>query len=190
MTVYCKIVSDNLYDAFLRDTNSRTRTGVTVTCLGQMTNWRVVHISIVRAPSVIFWHCWKLCDSYCSFFWVQDLTSSGINWHRSAASERWGPSGARAAGEEAALAARVLSVRALWAPAQAPRGPPHTSHAPRAPSPPAVSRKMRARRRQPRRLTALAPPPPAYCLDVPAQLFCDPTCKVSHMLLFNRSFIF
>ncbi|KAJ8710168.1 hypothetical protein PYW07_009534 [Mythimna separata] len=36
---------------------------------------------------------------------------------------------------------------------------------------------MRARRRQPRRLTALAPPPPAYCLDVPAQLFCDPTCK-------------
>ncbi|KAH9635637.1 hypothetical protein HF086_007707 [Spodoptera exigua] len=36
---------------------------------------------------------------------------------------------------------------------------------------------MRARRRQPRRLTALAPPPPAYCLDVPAQLFCDPSCK-------------
>ncbi|CAH0597039.1 unnamed protein product [Chrysodeixis includens] len=36
---------------------------------------------------------------------------------------------------------------------------------------------MRARRRQPRRLTALAPPPPSYCLDVPAQLFCDPTCK-------------
>uniref|UniRef100_A0A2A4JKV5 Uncharacterized protein n=1 Tax=Heliothis virescens TaxID=7102 RepID=A0A2A4JKV5_HELVI len=101
----------------------------------------------------------------------------GINWHRSAASERWGPSGARAAGEEAALAARVLSVRALWAPPQAPRGPAHSSHAPRAPSPPAVSRKMRARRRQPRRLTALAPPPPAYCLDMPAQLFCDPTCK-------------
>ncbi|CAH0696329.1 unnamed protein product [Spodoptera exigua] len=101
----------------------------------------------------------------------------GINWHRSAASERWGPSGARAAGEEAALAARVLSVRALWAPTQAPRGPAHSSHAPRAPSPPAVSRKMRARRRQPRRLTALAPPPPAYCLDVPAQLFCDPSCK-------------
>ncbi|KAJ8710706.1 hypothetical protein PYW08_009221 [Mythimna loreyi] len=89
--------------------------------------------------------------------------------------ERWGPSGARAAGEEAALAARVHSVRSLWAPSQSPRSP--LSQGPRTPSPPAVSRKMRARRRQPRRLTALAPPPPAYCLDVPAQLFCDPTCK-------------
>ncbi|KAI5632685.1 hypothetical protein NE865_14592 [Phthorimaea operculella] len=28
----------------------------------------------------------------------------------------------------------------------------------------------------PRRLAALAPPPPAYCLE-PAQLFCDPSCK-------------
>ncbi|KAJ2941267.1 hypothetical protein O0L34_g3464 [Tuta absoluta] len=80
-------------------------------------------------------------------------------------SERWGLSGARA-GEEAALAARVLSVRGLWAsPA------PH-----RAPSPPPAPRKIRARRRQPRRLAALAPPPPAYCLE-PAQLFCDPSCK-------------
>ncbi|CAB3229633.1 unnamed protein product [Arctia plantaginis] len=89
--------------------------------------------------------------------------------------ERWGPSGGRAAGEEAALAARVLSVRALWAPPAQTRVPPAIT--PRAPSPPSVSRKMRARRRQPRRLTALAPPPPSYCLDVPAQLFCDPTCK-------------
>ncbi|XP_028172371.1 uncharacterized protein LOC114361512 [Ostrinia furnacalis] len=85
--------------------------------------------------------------------------------------ERWDSAGARAAGEEAALAARVLSVRPLWAP-QAPRAP-----RARAPSPPPIPRKIRARRRQPRRLAALAPPPPAYCLEVPAQLFCDPTCK-------------
>lgn len=100
-------------------------------------------------------------------------TYSEYNWHRSAASERWGLTGARAAGEEAALAARVLSVRALWAPAGAPPAP-----SPRTPSPPPAPRKMRARRRQPRRLQALAPPPPAYCLDAPTQLFCDPTCKV------------
>lgn len=109
--------------------------------------------------------------------------SRGINWHQSAASERWGPSAGRAAGEEAALAARVLSVRALWAPPAQTRVPPAIT--PRAPSPPTVSRKMRARRRQPRRLTALAPPPPSYCLDVPAQLFLrDPTCKVSKLAIF------
>ncbi|RVE51803.1 hypothetical protein evm_003606 [Chilo suppressalis] len=85
--------------------------------------------------------------------------------------ERWDSAGARATGEEAALAARVQSVRPLWAPAQ-----PRTAARPRPPSPPAVSRKIRARRRQPRRLAVLAPPPP-YCLEVPAQLFCDPTCK-------------
>ncbi|XP_059055848.1 uncharacterized protein LOC131849749 [Achroia grisella] len=84
--------------------------------------------------------------------------------------ERLGPAGLRAAGEESALAARVHSVRGLWA-------QPVPVRPPRAPSPPPVPRKIRARRRQPRRLAALAPPPPAYCLEVPAQLFCDPTCK-------------
>ncbi|CAK1543576.1 unnamed protein product [Leptosia nina] len=89
------------------------------------------------------------------------------NGHRSAASERWGPSGARTL-EEATLEAKVRSVRRLWQ-EDVPRS--------RAPSPPQVTRKMRARRRQPRRLSALAPPPPLYCLDAPAQLVCDPTCK-------------
>ncbi|XP_053618187.1 uncharacterized protein LOC128679772 [Plodia interpunctella] len=84
--------------------------------------------------------------------------------------ERWGPSGARAVGEEAVLAAKVLSTRGLWS-------PPAPAQPTRAPSPPIASRKIRARRRQPRRLTALAPPPPAYCLEVPAQLLCDPKCK-------------
>ncbi|KAJ0171443.1 hypothetical protein K1T71_012993 [Dendrolimus kikuchii] len=79
---------------------------------------------------------------------------------------RCGPSGSRTSGEEAALAARVLSVKSLWATRPA-----------RAPSPLPLPRKMRARRRQPRRLS-LAPPPPAYCLEVPAQLCCDPTCKI------------
>ncbi|XP_026750567.1 uncharacterized protein LOC113511157 isoform X2 [Galleria mellonella] len=83
--------------------------------------------------------------------------------------ERWGPAGVRATGEESALAARVQSVRGLWA-------TPAPARSPRAPSPPPVPRKIRARRRQPRRL-ALAPPLPAYCLEMPAQLFCDPTCK-------------
>ncbi|CAH0760255.1 unnamed protein product [Diatraea saccharalis] len=88
-------------------------------------------------------------------------------------SERWDSAGVRATGEEALLAARVQSVRPLWAPVPPPRSPPRL----RAPSPPPIPRKIRARRRQPRRLQALAPPPPAYCLEVPAQLFCDPTCK-------------
>ncbi|XP_052741425.1 uncharacterized protein LOC128198730 [Bicyclus anynana] len=83
-------------------------------------------------------------------------------------SERWGPTEARAA-EEAALEARVRSTRSLW-------NQPSQRRPPRAPSPPPVSRKMRARRRQPKRLT-LAPPPPAYCLEAPTQLFCDPSCK-------------
>ncbi|KAM3961377.1 LOW QUALITY PROTEIN: uncharacterized protein ACR2FA_004493 [Aphomia sociella] len=83
--------------------------------------------------------------------------------------ERWSPAGVRA-GEEAALAAKVLSVRGLWAPTA-------TVRPPSAPSPPPVPRKIRARRRQPRRLGALAPPPPSYCLEVPVQLFCDPASK-------------
>ncbi|KAI8432689.1 hypothetical protein MSG28_013654, partial [Choristoneura fumiferana] len=69
------------------------------------------------------------------------------------------------AGEEAALTARVLSVRALWAP--------------RAPSPPPAPRKMRARRRQPRpaHQAHIAHPAPPYCIDAPAVLLCDPACK-------------
>ncbi|XP_038218647.1 uncharacterized protein LOC119837194 [Zerene cesonia] len=85
--------------------------------------------------------------------------------------ERWGPYGARTV-EEANLEAKVRSVRKIWqddSPGQCSRA--------RAPSPPQPPRKMRARRRQPRRLSALAPPPPLYCLDAPAQLVCDPTCK-------------
>ncbi|XP_072948149.1 uncharacterized protein [Epargyreus clarus] len=81
---------------------------------------------------------------------------------------RWGPSGTPAATDEAILEARIRSVRALWHPTPQRR--------PRVPSPPPVPRKIRARRRQPRRINALAPPPP-YCLDASAQLFCDPTCK-------------
>ncbi|CAG4938788.1 unnamed protein product [Colias eurytheme] len=92
-----------------------------------------------------------------------------INGHRSAASERCGPSGARTV-EEANLEARIRSVRKFWQD----NGPECSRH--RAPSPPQVTRKMRARRRQPRRPSALAPPP-LYCLDAPAQLVCDPTCK-------------
>ncbi|KOB76747.1 Uncharacterized protein OBRU01_05256, partial [Operophtera brumata] len=52
----------------------------------------------------------------------------------------------------------VSRVRGLW-------GAPARRSPPRARSPPPASRKIRARRRQPRRLTALAPPPPAYCLE-------------------------
>lgn len=100
---------------------------------------------------------------------------SEVNEHISTASERLSPIGAHALGAEAVLAARVHSVKALWTP-QVIRPSPAL---PRTPSPPQLSRKIRARRRQPRRLTALAPPPPAYCLEVPAQLFCDPSCKVS-----------
>ncbi|XP_046973551.1 uncharacterized protein LOC124540145 isoform X3 [Vanessa cardui] len=47
----------------------------------------------------------------------------------------------------------------------------------RVPSPPPAPRKIRARRRQPRSLAALAPPPPAYCVDAPTKLFCDPAYK-------------
>ncbi|XP_047506349.1 uncharacterized protein LOC125050501 isoform X1 [Pieris napi] len=80
--------------------------------------------------------------------------------------ERWSPIGARNL-EEASLEARVRSVRQLWEDEeQKPQ-----------PTPPQNSRKMRARRRQPRRLSALAPPPPLYSLDTSAQLVCDPTCK-------------
>ncbi|XP_045762576.1 uncharacterized protein LOC123865534 isoform X2 [Maniola jurtina] len=83
-------------------------------------------------------------------------------------SERWDPSEARTV-EEATLEARVRSTRSLW-------NQPPSQRPARVPSPPPASRKMRARRRQPKRLT-LAPPPPAYCLEAPTQLFCDPTCK-------------
>ncbi|XP_061723885.1 uncharacterized protein LOC133530077 isoform X1 [Cydia pomonella] len=81
--------------------------------------------------------------------------------------ERWGPCD----GAEAALSARVraAAVRALWAPRAPPPPPP-----PPAPGPPSPPRKMRARRRQPRRLPPRAPLP-AYCL-APA-LLCDPKCK-------------
>ncbi|XP_034826067.1 uncharacterized protein [Maniola hyperantus] len=83
-------------------------------------------------------------------------------------SERWDPTEARTA-EEATLEARIRSTRSLW-------NQPSTQRPARVPSPPLASRKMRARRRQPKRLT-LAPPPPAYCLKAPNQLLCDPTCK-------------
>ncbi|XP_068625134.1 uncharacterized protein [Battus philenor] len=86
--------------------------------------------------------------------------------------ERWGPSGAAAAAdEEAMLEARVRSVRALWETSGLNR-----QQTTRAPSPPLPSRKMRARRRQPRRLTGFTTAP-AYCLEAPAQLCCDPACK-------------
>ncbi|XP_050671584.1 uncharacterized protein LOC126969978 isoform X2 [Leptidea sinapis] len=86
--------------------------------------------------------------------------------------ERWGPIWARTA-EEASLAAKVRSVRSIWQNTYENSG--QTSR--RTPSPPQPPRKIRARRRQPRRLSALAPPPPVYCLDAGARLVCDSTCK-------------
>ncbi|KAL4708631.1 hypothetical protein ACJJTC_008157 [Scirpophaga incertulas] len=90
--------------------------------------------------------------------------------------ERWDP--ARAQGDEAALAARVQSVRPLWsAPATSRSGQrSRTTQRTRVASPPPTPRKIRARRRQPRRPATL-PCSPAYCLEVPAQLFCDPKRK-------------
>ncbi|XP_021203112.1 uncharacterized protein LOC101740274 [Bombyx mori] len=82
--------------------------------------------------------------------------------------ERWGPTGVRNADEEA-LASKIKSVRSLWMP--------HNRSSPRSPSPPQVSRKIRARRRQPRRLTTLASPPQSFCRDIPAHLLCDPSYK-------------
>ncbi|CAG5055244.1 unnamed protein product [Parnassius apollo] len=114
--------------------------------------------------------CWMLPEVDYWFRKLMDDTE--INGYRSAASGRWGPSGAaEAAGEVATLEARVRSVRALWETSEHGRPQPL-----RAPSPPPPSRKMRARRRQPRRLSTCTPPP-VYCLDAPAQLCYDPTCK-------------
>ncbi|XP_050356340.1 uncharacterized protein LOC126777355 isoform X2 [Nymphalis io] len=87
--------------------------------------------------------------------------------------ERWNSSAERVA-DEAALEARIRSVRPLWNQHSVTYQGMKTA---RAPSPPPAPRKIRARRRQPKSLAALAPPPPSYCVDAPTKLFCDPTYK-------------
>ncbi|XP_064075014.1 uncharacterized protein LOC113396633 isoform X1 [Vanessa tameamea] len=87
--------------------------------------------------------------------------------------ERWNSSAERVA-DEAALEARIRSVRPLWNQRSVINQGRKTA---RAPSPPPAPRKIRARRRQPKSLAALAPPPPAYCVDAPTKLFCDPSYK-------------
>lgn len=101
-------------------------------------------------------------------------TDLKINGHRSAASERWSSSAERVA-DEALLEARIRSVRPLWNQQSVTY---QNRKFTRVPSPPPVSRKIRARRRQPKSLAALVPPPPAYCLDASTKLSYNPTNKV------------
>ncbi|CAH4023915.1 unnamed protein product [Pieris brassicae] len=110
--------------------------------------------------------CWMLPEIPRNAAWCHDDAGSTEYQLMTISSERWSPIGARNL-EEASLEARVRSVRQLW----------EKEEPKPQPTPPQNSRKMRARRRQPRRLSALAPPPPLYSLDTSAQLVCDPTCK-------------
>ncbi|CAH2097625.1 unnamed protein product [Euphydryas editha] len=87
--------------------------------------------------------------------------------------ERWSSSAERVA-DEAVLEARIRSVRSLWNQQSVTY---QNRKYTRTPSPPPVPRKIRARRRQPKSLAALAPPPPAYCVDAPTKLFYDPINK-------------
>ncbi|CAG9124798.1 unnamed protein product [Plutella xylostella] len=103
-------------------------------------------------PEVDYWFR-KLLDD------APDRTPRRRRQFRALADDDFVPRGPARSAEEAALAARVRSVRGLWQ---------------RAPSPPPPPRKMRARRRQPRRVAATTL---TYSLDAPAPLLCDPSRK-------------